>query len=154
MYRNQYYLFMKKNAIYLFLSTLFLFSSLLLTAQSEKKPEPLTKETFKQKVWNFEDSQEFKYLGDKPCLIDFHADWCGWCKRIAPALEELCNTYVGQVYFYKIDTERQKELQALFQVKSLPTILYIPMKGQPTLMPGARSKEQFDQYIQQYLLGK
>jgi len=146
---------MKKNVIYLLFSTLFVFSSLFLTAQTEKKPEPLTKETFKQKVWNYEESsKEFKYLGDKPCLIDFHADWCGWCRRIAPTLEELCKTYDGKVYFYKIDAERQKELQALFQVRSLPTILYIPMKGQPTLIPGAASKEQFDQYIQKYLLGK
>ena len=146
---------MKKNVIYLFFSVLFLFFSLSLTAQTEKKPEVLTKETFKQKVWNFEKSpNEFKYLGDKPCLIDFHADWCGWCRKIAPSLEELCKTYDGKVYFYKIDTEKQKELQALFQVRSLPTILYIPMKGQPTFIPGAASKEQFDQNIQQYLFGK
>ena len=146
---------MKKNVIYLLFSTLFIFSSLLLTAQSEKKPESLTKETFKQKVWNFEASpNEFKYLGDKPCIIDFHADWCGWCKRIAPTLEELCKTYDGQVYFYKIDTDKQKELQALFNARSLPTILYIPMKGKPTMIPGAVSKEQFIQNIQQYLLAK
>ena len=139
----------------MFFSVLFLLSGLSLTAQSEKKPEALTKETFKQKVWNYENNpKEFKYLGDKPCLIDFHADWCGWCRKIAPSLEELCKTYDGQVYFYKIDTEKQKELQTLFQVRSLPTILYIPMKGQPVLIPGAASKEQFDQYIQQYLLGK
>jgi len=146
---------MKKNFIYLFFSVLFLLFSLSLVAQSEKKPEVLTKETFKQKVWNFEKSpNEFKYLGDKPCLIDFHADWCGWCRKIAPSLEELAKTYDGKVYFYKIDTDKQKELQALFQVRSLPTILYIPMKGQPTLIPGAASKEQFDQNIQQYLLVK
>ena len=146
---------MKKKVIYLFFSVLFLMSGLSLVAQSEKKPEVLTKETFKQKVWNFEESpKEFKYLGDKPCLIDFYADWCGWCRKIAPSLEELSKAYDGKVYFYKIDTDKQKELQALFQVKSLPTTLYIPMKGQLTLIPGAASKEQFDQYIQQYLLGK
>ena len=146
---------MKKILFYLFFSVLFLVSGLSLAAQSEKKPELLTKETFKQKVWDYEaNPNEMKYLGDKPCMIDFYADWCGWCRKIAPLLVELCNTYDGEIYVYKIDTDKQKELQALFQVKGLPTILYVPMKGKPALIPGAASKEQFNQYIQQYLLVK
>jgi len=146
---------MKKTIFYLFLSALFLFCGLTLTAQTEKKPELLTKETFKQKVWNYEESpKEFQYLGDKPCLIDLYADWCGWCRKIAPFLEELCNTYKGEIYVYKINTDKEKELQALFQAKGLPTVIFIPMKGQPTAVRGAQSKDQYNQYIQQLLLEK
>jgi len=143
---------MKKITTYLFCA-LFVLLGFTSAAQTAKKPEQLTQETFVKKIWNYKESpKEFKYLGDKPCIIDFHADWCGWCKKIAPFMEEFSNTYDGQIYVYKIDTDKQKELQALFQVKSLPTIMFIPMKGEPTTILGAHSKEQFDKYIKQLLL--
>ena len=146
---------MKKTAFYLFFSALFFFSGITLFAQTEKKPEHLTKETFKEKIWDYEaNPKEFKYLGDKPCVIDFYANWCGWCKKIAPFLDEFCKTYDGEIYVYKINTEQQKELQALFQVTGLPTVMLIPMKGQPTVIKGAVSKEQYEQSIKQVLLGK
>ncbi|MDR2972078.1 MAG: thioredoxin fold domain-containing protein [Bacteroidales bacterium] len=146
---------MKKIATNMFFSALFLLFGFNMTAQTEKKPEHLTKETFKQKVWDYEASPgELKYLGDKPCIIDFYANWCGWCRKIAPFFEEFCNTYDGQIYVYKINTEEQKELQALFQVKSLPTILYINMNGKSSAIKGAVPKEQFEEYINQFLLGK
>ena len=143
---------MKKITPYLFCA-LFILLGFTSVAQTAKKPELLTKETFMKKVWNYEKSpNEFKYLGDKPCLIDFYADWCGWCKRIAPIFEEFCSTYAGQIYVYKINTDQQKELQALFQVKNLPSILFIPMKEKPTMIQGAQSKEKFEQLVKQLLL--
>jgi thioredoxin len=146
---------MKKVAFYTFFSTLFLFFGMTTFAQTGKKPELITKDIFKQKVWNYETSpNEFKYLGDKPCVIDFYADWCGWCRKIAPFMEELCNTYDGELYFYKVNTDKDKELQGLFQIKGLPTVLLVPVKGQPTPIRGAVSKEQYDQSIKQVLLQK
>ncbi|MCL2246350.1 MAG: thioredoxin [Lentimicrobiaceae bacterium] len=146
---------MKKITLITLFSALFLFSGITLAGQTGKKPELLTKETFKQKIWNYEASpNEFKYLGDKPCLIDLYADWCGWCKKIAPFIEELGNTYAKEIYVYKINTDKQKELQALFQAQGLPTVIFIPMKGQPTAIRGAQSKEKYDQLIQQLLLEK
>ena len=146
---------MEKITTYILLCAMFIFSGLATMAQTAKKPEQLTKESFLKKVWNYEESpNEFKYLGDKPCLIDFHADWCGWCKRIAPIIEELCTAYYGQIYVYKIDTDKQKELQALFKVKSLPTLMFIPMNAAPTTILGAQSKEKFEQLINYLLLNK
>jgi thioredoxin len=146
---------MKKLSFYIFFSALFSLSGMTIFAQTEKKPELLTKETFKKKVWNYEASpNEVKYLGDKPCVIDFYADWCGWCKKIAPFMNELCNTYDGEVYFYKVNADQNKDLQALFQIKGLPTVLLFPMKGQPTAIRGAVSKEQYDESIKQVLLNK
>ena len=146
---------MKKITIYLLFCALFFFSGFTSVAQTEKKPELLTKETFIKKVWNYVESpNEFKYLGDKPCIIDFYADWCGWCRKIAPFFEEFCDTYKGKIYVYKINTDQQKELQALFQAKSLPTIMFVPLKDKPSIIQGAQSKEKFEQYIQQLLLNK
>lgn len=146
---------MKKIAIAMFLSALFFFTDFSTAAQSEKKPEMLTKETFKKKVWNYEQSpNEFKYLGDKPCMIDFYADWCGPCKRIAPFMEELCKKYDGEIYVYKINTDQQKELAALFQARSIPLVIFVPMKGKPSSTLGAQAKEAYDNLIQQNLLGK
>ncbi|MDL2254888.1 thioredoxin family protein [Bacteroidales bacterium OttesenSCG-928-J16] len=145
---------MKKNLIYTALSILFVLSGIALSAQTEKKPELLTKETFKEKVWDYtKDTVEFVYLGDKPCMIDFYADWCGWCKKIAPFMEEFAQTR-DDMYVYKIDTNQEKELAALFQVRSLPTMFFVPMKGQPTMLKGARSKEEYGKLIDQHLFNK
>jgi thioredoxin len=146
---------MRKKAICMLWSVLFILSGLTLTAQKEKKPEMLTKETFLKKVWNYEASpNEFKYLGDKPCMIDFYADWCRPCKMIAPFMEELCNTYSKKIHVYKINTDQQKELAALFQAKSIPMVIFIPMKGQPASTVGALPKEQYEQLVNEILLNK
>lgn len=146
---------MKKNGIYMLFSFLFVFSGIAVSAQSNVKPEMLTKETFMKKVWNYEKNPtEFTYLGDKPCLIDFYADWCGPCRKIAPYLEEFAKTYSGDVYIYKINTDQQKELAALFQARSIPMVILVPMKGQPTATKGAHPKEQYVQWIDNILLGK
>jgi thioredoxin len=137
------------------LCLLILLSSLTLVAQTDKKPELLTKETFVQKVWDYtKNSKEFKYLGDKPCIIDFYADWCGPCRRIAPVLDEFCKTFGGQIYVYKINIDQQKELKSLFQVNSIPVVLFVPIKGQPTFTRGALPKEQYEELINQLLLEK
>jgi thiol-disulfide isomerase/thioredoxin len=146
---------MKKITTCVLLCALFILAGLTLSAQTAKKPELLTKETFLEKVWNYEESpNEFKYTGDKPCIIVFYADWCGWCKRIAPFFDEFCNTYDGKIYVYKINADQQKELQSLLQAKYLPHTVFVPMKGIPTAVQGAQSKEQFEQYIKELLLTK
>ncbi len=113
----------------------------------------LTKAEFLAKVANYEaNPTEWKYLGDKPCLIDFYASWCGPCKRIAPILEELAAEYAGEIYIYKIDTEAERELAAAFGVRSIPTLLFCPMGEDPTRTQGALPKETFQQLIEEVLL--
>ena len=103
----------------------------------------LTKEKFLEQVMDFESNpSEWIYLGDKPCLIDFYADWCAPCKMTNPILEELAKEYEGKIIIYKVNTEYERELSALFGIQSIPTFLYCPMEGKPTLMSGiAKSKE-------------
>ena len=103
--------------------------------------EHLTKETFLSKVFNYEANKEWKFEGDKPCLIDFYADWCGPCKMVAPILEELANDYEGKLDIYKIDTEKEMELASVFGIRSIPSLLFVPKTGQPQMAMGALPKE-------------
>lgn len=117
------------------------------------KPEYLTKETFKQKIWDYEKNpQEWIYEGSEPAIIDFYADWCKPCKMVAPILDEISKDYAGKVKVYKIDTEDQKELAAVFQVRSIPTFLYIPAEGQPQMDRGFKDKAAFERIISDVLL--
>lgn len=121
-----------------------------------KKTIQLTKADFLTKIANYEENpQEFKYLGDKPAIIDFYADWCGPCKAIAPVLEELAEEYEGEIYIYKVDTEAEQELAALFGIRSIPSLLFIPMDGeQPQMAQGALPKPNLKEAIDKVLLKK
>ena len=112
----------------------------------------LTTQDFKDKVFNYETEQEWKYQGTVPAIIDFYADWCGPCKVVAPVLEELSDEYEGQLVIYKVDTEVEMELAAVFGIQSIPTFLFIPVKGQPMMQPGAFPKKVFKQVIDERLL--
>ena len=114
--------------------------------------EHLTKETFLEKVFNFEKNKEWQFEGKLPCLIDFYADWCQPCKVVAPILEELSKEYEGKVNIYKIDTEDQQELAAAFGIRSIPSLLFCPKDGQPQMAQGALPKENMKQVIEDVLL--
>lgn len=115
----------------------------------------LTKNDFLTKITNYEENPtEWNYLGDKPALIDFYADWCGPCKMIAPVLEELAAEYSNDIYIYKINTEVEQELSAAFGIQSIPTLLFIPMEGSPHMAQGAIPKNQLKQAIDELLLNK
>ncbi len=120
--------------------------------KSEKKAIHLTAAEFKTKVFNYEKNKEWKYEGDKPCIIDFYADWCGPCKRVAPILEDLAKEYDGKIIVYKINTEKERELASAFGIRSIPSLLFVPVKGQPQMAQGALPKEQFVKVINEFLL--
>lgn len=122
------------------------------SAETEKRAIHLTNAEFKTKVFNYETNKEWKYEGDKPCIIDFYADWCGPCKQIAPVLEELAKEYDGKVIIYKINTEKEKELASAFGIRSIPSLLFVPAKGQPQMAQGALPKEQLEKVINEFLL--
>jgi thioredoxin 1 len=113
--------------------------------------ENLTKETFKTKVFDFENNKEWKFEGDKPCIIDFYADWCAPCRMVAPVLDELSKEYAGKVDIYKIDTEVERELSAIFGIRSIPSILFVPLNEQPQMAAGALPKAAFEKAIEEVL---
>jgi thioredoxin 1 len=115
---------------------------------------PLTYQTFKTKVFDFEKHQEWKFEGDKPCLIDFWAAWCGPCRMIAPILEELSEEYKDQINIYKVNTEEEPELATLFGIRSIPSLLFVPMNGKPQMAAGALPKQTLKELIDRELLGR
>ena len=112
----------------------------------------LTKEDFIEKVFDYENQQEWQYKGQLPAIIDFYADWCGPCRSVAPALEQLSEEYEGKLEIYKIDTDAEAELSGLFGIQSIPTFLFIPVEGAPMLQRGAIAKNVFKQVIDEKLL--
>lgn len=123
--------------------------------QTTMKPIALTKQDFLNKVMNFEQNpNEWKYLGDKPCVIDFYASWCGPCKMLAPILDELAEEYADSIYIYKVNTEEEQELSAAFNIRSIPTLLFVPMEGQTQMSQGALPKASLRKAIDEILLAK
>lgn len=112
----------------------------------------LTANDFKDRIFNYEEGQEWNYKGSLPAIVDFYADWCGPCKAIAPVLEELSTQYDGKLLIYKIDTEKEEELSSLFGIQSIPTLLFIPTEGNPMMQKGALPKNVLEQVIEERLL--
>ncbi len=111
----------------------------------------LDAEAFKTKVFDFETHKEWKFAGDKPCIVDFYADWCGPCRMVAPVLEELSKKYAGKVDVYKVNTDEQQALAAAFGIQSIPSMLFIPMTGKPQMAQGALPKETLEKVIGEVL---
>ncbi len=114
--------------------------------------EHLTKQTFLEKVFNYEQNKEWKFNGDLPCIIDFYADWCQPCKMVAPILEELSEEYAGKINVYKIDTESEQELAAAFGIRSIPSLLFCPKDDKPQMAQGALPKPALVDAINNVLL--
>ncbi len=114
--------------------------------------EQLNKEAFLEKVFDYEKNKEWKYLGNLPAVIDFWAPWCGPCRTVGPVIEELSEEYKGQVNFYKINTDEEQELAGAFGIRSIPSLLFIPVEGQPKMAVGAVPKESLKKAIQEELL--
>lgn len=110
----------------------------------------MTRKDFIEKVMDYEKgTDKWIYRGDKPCIIDFYTTWCGPCKRLAPILEELAAEYEGEIYIYKVDTEREPELAGLFGIRSIPTLLFCPMEGMPQMSRGLMPKENLIEAIEE-----
>jgi thioredoxin len=114
--------------------------------------EHLTKDTFKTKVFDFEKNQEWKFEGDIPCIIDFWAPWCGPCRMVGPVLDEISEEYKGKVNIYKVNTDEEQELGAMFGIRSIPSILFVPIEGQPKMAVGALPKNNIVEVIEKELL--
>ena len=115
-------------------------------------PEHLTKQTFLEKVFNFEANNDWKFEGELPCVIDFWAPWCGPCRVVGPVLDELSEEYKGKVNFYKVNTDEEQELGSAFGIRSIPSLLFVPKEGQPKMAVGALPRETLKKAIDEELL--
>jgi thioredoxin len=121
--------------------------------QKESKVQHLTYQEFIKKVWDFEKNpSNFVFNGKTPAIVDFYADWCGPCRRVAPILEKLAEEYDGRLSVYKINVDQEKELASAFQVRSIPMMLFIPMEGQPLMQVGALDEAQLRNVVTTHLV--
>ena len=121
--------------------------------EKKMKVTELTAEVFKKQVMDYEKHpNEWVFAGERPAVIDFYATWCGPCKATAPVIDELAGVYDGKVDFYKVDVDKQEELAALFGVRSIPTLLFVPKTGKPNMQVGAMNRQQLEDAIKSTLL--
>ena len=113
--------------------------------------EFLTKDSFLQKVFNYEQNKEWKFEGELPCIIDFYADWCGPCKMVEPVLQELAHEYRDKLNIYRVNTEDQQELAAVFGIQSIPSILFVPLNDKPQMAVGALPKSSIKKAMNEIL---
>jgi len=113
--------------------------------------ESLTKESFLQKIFDYEQNKEWKFEGKLPCIIDFYADWCGPCKMVEPILQELAQEYQGKLNIYRVDTQAQQELAAAFGIQSIPSMLFVPLNDKPQMAIGALPKKTLKKAIKEVL---
>ncbi len=137
------------------LSLVMLVSAAEPQGKEKVKPIELTKATFLEKVFNYQENpKEWKYNGDKPAIVDFYATWCGPCRITSPILKDLAAEYGEEIYVYKIDVDKEPELARMFGVQSIPMFLFIPLNEQPQVAMGALPKKSFKEAIDTFLLKK
>ncbi len=135
--------------------TIVVFLNLCSVACAQKKPVEIGKKEFLSKVTDYESNpNSWNYLGDKPAIIDFYADWCKPCKIVEKPLEELAKEYAGRIYVYKVNVDKQKDLAKDIGISSIPTIIFAPVGKDPQILMGAKSKEELRQLIESILIGK
>mgnify|MGYP003427673119 FL=1 len=138
---------------YSFLAIILLMMGLVSTqGASAQVVKEITKSEFTKKVADLEKNKNWKFLGNKPTIIDFYATWCGPCKRLSPIMEQLAKEYNGKVQFYKVDVDKERELATMFGIQSIPSILFIPKKGKPIMAQGALPKAELKKTIDSNLL--
>ncbi len=112
----------------------------------------ITTEQFKELIFDYTTSNEWKFKGDKPCMVDFYADWCRPCRMTAPILDELAVEYAGKINIYKVNVDKEAELANIFGIQSIPTIIFCPLEGQAMLQTGAYPKAEYIQFIESILI--
>lgn len=115
--------------------------------------EILNSESFKNKVFDYEKNKKWSFTGKRPAIIDFYADWCGPCRMLAPVLEELARDYSGKVDIYKVNTEKDPHLAALFGVKGIPALLFAPLDGKPVMTSGFAPKANLEKAMKEIFKG-
>ena len=121
--------------------------------ENKMKTIELTKADFLKKIVDYEKNpEEWIYLGDKPAIIDFYASWCGPCKMMSPILDEISKEYEGKIYVYKVNVDKEADLASVFGIRSIPSLLFVPMKKEPSMVQGAMPKNELKKLVDDILL--
>jgi len=123
-------------------------------SNSSDKVIEMTDKVFKEKIFNYETNKTWKFEGNLPVIIDFYATWCGPCRVLSPLVEEVAQKYEGKILVYKVDTDKEPRLAQSMGIQSLPTLFFIPVKGQPRTTVGSIPRETLEKAISEVLLAK
>lgn len=144
---------MKKSIIFAILVLMTGFGAMAQEKDNASKVQHITYQDFLDKIWDFEKSpEEFKFKGKTPAIVDFYADWCGPCRKIGPVMEKLAQDYDGRLTVYKVNVDKEKELAAAFQARSIPMVIFIPLEGQPMMQVGAMAESEYKKVVEERLL--
>lgn len=144
---------MKKSIIFAILVLMTGFGAMAQEKDNASKVQHITYQDFIDKIWDFEKSpEEFKFKGKTPAIVDFYADWCGPCRKVGPIMEKLAKDYDGRLAVYKVNVDKEKDLAAAFQVRSIPMVLFIPLEGQPMMQVGAMAESEYKKVVEERLL--
>jgi thioredoxin len=142
---------MKKTLIFSIL--LMMASATAFAQEQETKVQHITYQDFLKKIWDFEKNPDnFVFKGKTAVIVDFYANWCGPCRKVAPVMEKLAGEYDGKVTIYKVNVDEEKALASAFQVRSIPTMLFIPLEGKPMMTTGAYPEQEYRKIIDEQLL--
>lgn len=144
---------MKKSIIFAILVLMTGFGAMAQEKDNASKVQHITYQDFLDKIWDFEKSpEEFVYKGKTAAIVDFYADWCGPCRKIGPVMEKLAQDYDGRLTVYKVNVDKEKELAAAFQARSIPMVIFIPLEGQPMMQVGALPETEYRKVVEERLL--
>jgi len=85
-----------------------------------------------------------------PVLVDFWAEWCGPCKTLGPILEKLAGEYNGAFVLAKVDVDKEQQLAAVFQIRSIPTVMLLKGGQLVDGFPGALPEAQLREFLQHH----
>ena len=85
----------------------------------------------------------------RPVVVDFYADWCGPCRRLTPILRDVAQHYQGEVDFYRINVDKNPDIAAAFEIRSIPMLLICPLDDEPKTLVGLYSKQEYIRVINQ-----
>lgn len=144
---------MKKSIIFAILVLVTGLGAMAQEKDNASKVQHITYQDFLDKIWDFEKSpEEFVYKGKTAAIVDFYADWCGPCRKIGPVMEKLAQDYDGRLTVYKVNVDKEKELAAAFQARSIPMVIFIPLEGQPMMQVGALPETEYRKVVEERLL--
>ena len=143
---------MKKTAFFIVLALLTSINAIS-QDKNESKVQHITYQDFIDKIWDFEKNPDnFVFKGKTAVIVDFYATWCGPCRKVAPVMDKLAEEYSGKLTIYKVNVDQEKDLSAAFQVRSIPTMLFVPLEGQPMMATGALPEQEYRKIIEEQLL--
>lgn len=112
-----------------------------MSAVSDSKTVKVSDDTFEQKVLQ----------ANVPVVVDFWAEWCGPCKMIAPALEQIADALDGRVMIAKLNVDEAQQTAAKYGIRSIPTLMMFKGGQKIAQKIGASSKPDLQRWIENEL---